>query len=192
VGASAIVAYTLCAQIAQPVYGLTAAGLHFLFPYIAFRRVRDGDSAARSIVLRGTAANGFLVAVGTATLFAFSHPMLRLLASEPVARASSTLLPAVLLGSAILALTVSGAYAMLALGCVRPVAAINVVAALAMLAAVTLILPATGVWGIIGGRLAFALTACVVYVPLFRRLKFGRLATQPGLLEARLAEREGA
>lgn len=91
-GASALVAYAICAQIAQPVYGLTAAGLHFLFPYIAVRRTIEPPSALASVVIRSVLANVLLVAIGAGFLLAFSRPILRLLATDAVANACVPLL----------------------------------------------------------------------------------------------------
>ena len=175
-GASALVAYAICAQIAQPVYGLTAAGLHFLFPYIAFRRAIDTPTVLASVVIRSVLANALVVAIGVGLLLAFSRPILRLLATAAVADACTPLLGPVVVSSAILALTVSGNYAMLALGRPRPLALINMVAASAMVLLIVTFLPSRGAWAIVESRMAFAAIALVVYIPLFRSISLRRLA----------------
>ncbi|HEY1578311.1 MAG TPA: WecB/TagA/CpsF family glycosyltransferase [Terracidiphilus sp.] len=172
-GASSVVAYALCAQIAQPVYGLTAAGLHFLFPYIAVRRVNQTSSALRKTVLRAVLLNWLLVSTGAGLLFIFSRELLRLLATDALAQICAPIFPAVLASSALLALTVSGNYAMVALGRVRPVAVINIGAAVAMGFVVAWLLPGTGIWAIIGARMAFASIASLVYIPLIQMLRIG-------------------
>jgi O-antigen/teichoic acid export membrane protein len=192
VGASAVVAYALCAQIAQPVYGLTAAGLHFLFPYIAFQRATGTPAALRRIVLGSLLVNVLLVAAGVALLLVFSGPLLRLLATDAVARACAPLLPGVVASSGILALTVSGSYAMLALGHVRSLTIINVAAGFAMFLVTLQLLSREGVWALVDARLAFALVAALIYIPLLRSLGFGRLNSRSSSMESRLAGGEGA
>ena len=48
-GATAVVS-ALCAQMSQPVYGITAAGLHFLFPHLASRRQRRARRVAEDSI----------------------------------------------------------------------------------------------------------------------------------------------
>lgn len=192
VGVSAVVAYALCAQIAQPVYGLTAAGFHFLFPYIAFQRATSTPSRLRRIVLGAIFTNLLLVAAGVATLFAFSGPILKILATDLVARACAPLLPGVIAASGILALTVSGTYAMLALGYVRTLAAFNIAACLVMFVVALPFLSRSGVWAVVDARLAFTLVASLIYLPLLYRLGFFRLNARSGSMQSQLAGGEGA
>lgn len=175
VGASAVVAYALCAQVAQPIYGFTAAGLHFLFPYIAFRHIHNTSHALRRTVLRAVIGNMLLVSFGTGLLLIFFQPLLRLLGTETLALSCAPILPAVLASSVLLALTVPGNYAMLALGQVRQVAFINLAAAIAMGFVTAWLLPGRALWALISARLAFALIASLVYIPLIRRLRIGVL-----------------
>jgi len=192
VGASAVVAYALCAQIAQPVYGLTAAGLHFLFPYLAFRRATGTPAGLRKIVLGALLANVLLVAGGVSLLLVASGPLLKLLATNSVAQACVPMLPRVVASSGILALTVSGSYAMLALGQVRALAIINVVAVLAMLIVSLRLLSPDGVWAVIDGRLAFGVVVFLIYIPLLRNLGILRFNSNAGSMDGQLAGGEGA
>lgn len=172
-GASAVVSYALCAQISQPVYGLTAAGLHFLFPHFASRRSNSAPAALRKTLLITFLMNLLLVFAAAGGLLAFSGTILHLLAPDAIARECASLLPSVLAGSALLALGVSGTYAMLALGRVLPVTLINLAAAVALLLAIAFFLRGFGVTAIIGARLVFALISLLVYVPLFHELRIG-------------------
>jgi O-antigen/teichoic acid export membrane protein len=191
-GASALVAYAICAQIAQPVYGLTAAGLHFLFPYIAFRRAIDTPSELASIVIRSVLANALLVAIGAGLLLAFSQTILRLLTAGAVREACSPLLGPVVVSSAILALTVSGNYALLALGRPRLLALINIVASSAMVLLIEIFLPSRGAWAIVESRMAFAAIALMVYIPLFRSISLRKLASFSRAMENPLTVEESA
>ena len=174
-GASAVVAYALCAQISQPVYGLTASGLHFLFPYLASRQRTSTPAELRKIVTLALAANGVLVLIGTGAVLTGSNWILHLLANYAIASACALLLPSVLAGSALAALSVTGMYAMFALGRVKFVALTSVGGALAGAAVVAYFLHGFGVTAIIAGRFAFAIVALLVYVPLLRELRVGAI-----------------
>jgi O-antigen/teichoic acid export membrane protein len=172
-GATAVVSYALCAQMSQPLYGLTAAGLHFLFPHLASRRANTAPAALRKILLAAFLANAFIVLAGAGLLLVFSGRLLRFLAPEPIAAACAPLLPSVLFGSALLALSVSGTYAMLALGRVRPVTYINLAGAVALILVIVFSLRSSGVMAIVWARYSFALISLLVYVPLLRELRTG-------------------
>jgi O-antigen/teichoic acid export membrane protein len=172
-GASAVVAYALCAQISQPVYGLTASGLHFLFPYIATRQRTAASTALRRIVMLASLANGFVVLTGAGVLLTFSGKLFHLLTNDMIASACVELLPSVLAASALAALSVTGNYAMIGLGRVRSVALVNVAGVFAGASVVAYFLHGFGVTAIIGGRIVFAVVALLVYFPLFRELRIG-------------------
>jgi O-antigen/teichoic acid export membrane protein len=172
-GASAVVSYALCSQVSQPVYGLTAAGLHFLFPHFASRLSYAPPAALRRTLLTTLLINVLLVLAATGSLLAFSGTLLHVLAPDAIARACLHLFPSVLAGAALLALNVAGTYTMLALGRVLPVTRINLAAALALLLVIAVFLRSFGVSAIVAARLVFALISLLVYVPLFHELRLG-------------------
>lgn len=171
VGAAAIVSYALCAQLCQPVYGLTAAGLHFLFPYLASRRPDEEPDALARTLLLAIAANVALALIGAGSLLTIGNRLLRLLANDELARASKPLLPVVLAGSALLALSVTGSYAMVALGKVRTAALLNFAGCFAMVLFTAAFLRERGVMAFAEGRIMFALIALCVYIPLFTGIR---------------------
>jgi len=170
-GAAGVVSYALCAQLSQPVYGLTAAGLHFLFPYIAARRADGEANALRKTLLTAVAINTGIVVIAAASLLAASDALLHLLAPEPLAQAGLEIMPSVLAGTALLALSVTGGYAMVALGKVRTVAALNVAACVALMSIAAGSFRSWGVVAIAEGRIAFALIVLCVYIPLWREVR---------------------
>jgi O-antigen/teichoic acid export membrane protein len=172
-GVSAVVGYALCAQIAQPIYGITAAGLHFLFPYFANRRATTAPAALRKTLLLAFAVNVAMVGIGAGLLLLGSGKILHLLSNDAIARASAPLMPFVLAGTALLALSVTGTYTMLALGRARAVALLNLAGVLALVIVIASFLREFGVMAIVGARLAFALIALLVYVPLLHELRIG-------------------
>ena len=171
-GAAAVVSYALCAQLSQPIYGLTAAGLHFLFPYIACRRASVGKTALTRTLWLAVLANVLMVLTGTGLILVLSGKLLRLIATEQLARACAPLLPYVLAGSALLALSVTGSYAMVALGRVRTVAFLNLLACMAIIVFMAISLRGFGVMAIADGRIAFALIALCVYIPLSKEIRW--------------------
>lgn len=177
-GASAVAAYALCAQISQPVYGLTASGLHFLFPYIASRQRTASPEMLRTMVAVAFLCNGILVVLGSGSLLIWSDWILHLIANDKIASACAPLLPSVLAGSALAALNVTGSYAMVALGRVRFVALLNLAGALTGTGVVVILLHRFALVAVITGRIVFALVSLLIYVPLLRDLK-GRIQFKP-------------
>lgn len=178
IGVSAIVSYALCTQITQPIYGLTAAGLHFLFPYIANRQVTSRNAALKRTLLVTFGANALLVLSGAGILLALSGRILHVLANEAIARTCAVLLPPVLAATTLLSLSVTGSYALLALGRAKPVALVNVAGALALVGVIAWLMPGYGLRAILSARLVFAFIALLVYIPLLYELRVGGFRLQ--------------
>lgn len=83
-----------------------------------------------------------------------------------MANAAEGILPAAAWGSALSALSVTGCYALLAMGRPRIVAVLNVAGGLAMAGALPLLIPRFGLAGIAYSRLLPGCAALLVYVPL--------------------------
>ena len=187
-GAAAVASYALCVQISQPVYGVTAAGLHFLFPYLARTHGKDSRSDRNRTLQFALLANFVFVLAGSGTLLFFRGAILRFLSTDAMAAVCSPLLAPVLAGSALLGLSVTGTYGMLALGQARSVAILNVLAATAAVAVGSSCISSFGVLGIAAARIVFAAVALLVYILLLRelRIKSPRRAdftTQSAVLE---------
>ena len=102
-----------------------------------------------------------------------------------LAPAAASILPIVLYGTALSALSIAGCYVMLAMGRPRVVAWLNVAAAAAMIIAVWWLLPLYGIRGMALARFAYGPICLCVYVPLFLQL-LSRSPSQSGC-EARAA-----
>jgi O-antigen/teichoic acid export membrane protein len=170
-GAAAIVAYALCSQLAQPIYGLTSSTLHFLFPYLSGQRVSASAGELRRTVLVAFGVNLSLVLVGTTALLLFGGRILQAWGGEAIARSGAPLLPLVAWGSALLGLNVTGTYAMLALGRVQTVTWLNLVAGATMLLLFWYQLPRYGMSGIADSRLVYGFITLLIYVPLVLLLR---------------------
>jgi O-antigen/teichoic acid export membrane protein len=165
-GTSAVAVYTFCVQLTQPIYGIAAAGLHFLFPHLA----ADSAGGSRQSVLRpilGTfAVNLAFVAVALAVLLFYGTIILRMWAGSAVARDAASILPAAACGSAFSALSITGSYSLLALGKPRAVTMLSILGGGAMAAALALLVPRYGLMGIALSRLLPGILALLVYIPL--------------------------
>ncbi len=166
-GAAAVASYALCAQMAQPIYGIAASGLHFLFPYVSARLAEGSVKPLRRTVLLAFAANFLLVAFCTAMLLVLGTRLLALWGGVAIARAGgSSVLPLLVWSTAAQALSVTGTYTMLALGRVRLVTFLNLAGGAAMLLAARWLLPKYGMHGMAMARLFCGPLMLLVYIPL--------------------------
>ena len=169
-GATTVTAYALCVQMAQPVYGLAASGLHFLFPYLSARNAISEPAAIRKAVLAAFAVNLLIVAVGTGILLFYGPGALYAWVGRSVAQSAVSILTPIVCSFALLGLSVTGYYSLLALGHIQMVTALNLFGGLIMLLLMVWLLPLQGVHGIAMARLSYGLIALLMYVPLARVL----------------------
>jgi O-antigen/teichoic acid export membrane protein len=178
-GAVTVAAYALCTQLAQPIYGFAASGLHFLFPHLAERRASRAASRVRKTILIAFACNLLFVAVATATLLLFGQDILRLWAGADIARSSAAIFPIIVWSSTLLALNVTGTYALFAFGCIRIVTWLNLAAGGIMLLLMAYLLPRFGAYGMALARLCYGAITLLIYLPLVRQLREPHQAYMP-------------
>ena len=169
-GAVAVASYALCVQMAQPIYGFAASGLHFLFPYLAGRKASQSSSHLHKAVLTAFAANLFFVGASTAILLLFGPRILRVWVGDAIAQSSATIFPVIVWSSALLALNVTGTYALFAFGRIRIVTWVNLAAGATMLLFMVWLLPRFGAYGMASARLSYGAITLLVYIPLARQL----------------------
>ena len=99
---------------------------------------------------------------------------------SPVGERSRLLLPTLAISFGLLALNVTGHYAMLAFGRVRMVTALNVPGGLARLLLMTILIPRKGVAGAALARLAYGPVTLCLYWPLLRSLRVSSHVTPAG------------
>ena len=173
-GALAVAPYSLCVQFAHPIFGLSASGLNFLFPYLSGRASTISSSELKRALMRAFTCNLLLVACGAGTLLLLGDRLIRLWAWPAVAQGASRILAPIVLGSALMGLGVTGTYAMQALGLFRTVAFISLGSRTAMLLLMIVLLRHMGLQGLALSRLCYGSVALLVYLPLLRRLNFGK------------------
>jgi O-antigen/teichoic acid export membrane protein len=177
-GAVAVASYALCTQMAQPIYGIAASGLHFLFPHLAGTRISRGPDELRRVVLTAFAGNLLMVAATAVALSIFGQDILHVWAGEGIAKSAFGVLPIIVAGSALLGVNVTATYSLYALGRVRIVSWLNLIGGAAMLLLMAYLAPRFGAYGLAIARLSYGTITLFLYVPLIRQLSGGR-ATLP-------------
>ena len=165
-GAGAVTAYALCVQLSQPIYGVAAAGLHFIFPRIAVQHALNNRAAVRRTVLLGFCANLTIVIVGAAAVLAFGPAVLRRWGGVELARACDSILPAIVWSTAFAGLGVAGAYSMLALGRARTLTCFTLAGGVFMTFSMGWLAPRYGLQGMAWSRMLYGPITCLVYIPL--------------------------
>ena len=169
-GAGIVASYALCAQMAQPIFGFAASGLHFLFPYLSHRLSTSKSASLKSPLLAAFACNLIVVGIGTVSLLLFGDRILRTWAGAAIAQDAAPVLTMIIWSSALLGLNVTATYALLSLGRVRIVTWFNLAGGAVMLLLMLYLTPRMGIRGIAIARLAYALIPLFLYIPLLRQL----------------------
>jgi O-antigen/teichoic acid export membrane protein len=170
-GAVAVTPYSLCVQFAHPIFGLSASGLNFLFPHLAGKAGNTSRKALRNTVLKALACNLLLVACGAAILLLAGDRLIRIWAGPAVAHSAAHILPPIVFGSAMMGLSVTGTYALQALGQFRTVAILTLAGRAAMLLLMIDLLRHQGLEGLALSRLFLGSISLLVYLPLAQMLK---------------------
>ena len=176
VGAVAVAGYALCTQMAQPIYGIVASGLHFLFPYLAERRASRSLPDLRMAVFTSFLWNLLFVTVSSFALLFVGPATLRMLAGDRVATDAAPLLPIIVAGTAMFAICVPATYSLYAFGRIRIVTAISLAAGAVMFLLMVHLTPRLAAAGPAYARLSYGFLMLGLYVPLAREWKRGRSA----------------
>jgi O-antigen/teichoic acid export membrane protein len=169
-GALSVSYYDLYIQFVHPIFGLTASSLNFLFPYLSGRASTASAALLRRTLLKAFACNLIMVVCGAGMLLVFGNSLIRLWAGPVVAQSASRILPPIVLGSALMGLSVTGTYALQALGLFRTVAYISLIGRTAMLLLMIYLLRLQGIQGLAVSRLCYGAVALLVYLPLLQQL----------------------
>jgi O-antigen/teichoic acid export membrane protein len=168
-GASAVSYYGVCVQMTQPIHGLTAAALHFLFPYLSRHHAAGNLATMRRSIGYALAVNIAFSALLTAVVATFGRRFLERWMGHVFAAHTSALLPLLAAGFALLSLNVTAHYTLLALGRVRLVAALNLAGGATMLLAIAMLIPRMGQAGAAWSRLLYGSVTCLAYLPIVRQ-----------------------
>jgi O-antigen/teichoic acid export membrane protein len=169
-GAAVVAPYAICVQFSEPLFGLTASGLSFFFPYLSSRTSVASRSALQRSIWKAFACNFLLVLVGTICLFLFGDWFLRTWAGPAVAQRAQSIFPWIVFASACSGLSVTGTYALQALGHFRIAASISLGSRSVVLLLMLYLLHSRGLQGLAASRLCYGVATLLVYVPLVRAL----------------------
>lgn len=172
-GAATVASYALCAQLAQPLYGIAASGLHFLFPHVSARATPDSLSHVRRAILLACGVNLLTIVVGASALQVFGGRLLSIWVGPTIARDGASVLPLLIWSTAAQGLSIPGSYTLLALGRVRIVTFLSLAGGSAMLLAAPLLISRFGAQGMAMARLLYGPCTLLVYAPLASML-FGK------------------
>jgi O-antigen/teichoic acid export membrane protein len=178
-GALAVTPYSLCVQFAHPIFGLTASGLNFLFPYLSGRAGTISSERLKQTLLKAIACNLILVACGAGILLLVGDRLIRIWAGAAVAQSAAHILLPIVLGSALMGLSVTGTYAMQALGQFRTVAFLSLAGRAAMLLLMIDLLRHRGLEGLALSRVFYGSVSLLVYLPLLQQLNIANKERKP-------------
>jgi O-antigen/teichoic acid export membrane protein len=169
-GAVAVAPYALCVQFAQPLSGLTASTLQFLFPHISKRAAHDHPSTIRRTLLMAFLFNCLIVAGETVVILVAGRSLIRIWTGPAMAEAVRPIFPIIVLGSALMGVSVTANYALLALKMFRAVTAISLTSRTVTLLLMVYLAHHGGLKGMAISRLIYGLLSLLLYVPLARKL----------------------
>jgi O-antigen/teichoic acid export membrane protein len=165
-GAAAVTAYSLCVQLSQPIYGLAAAGLHFLFPRVSVQHALHDRAAVRRTILLVFCANVLIVVLGSAAVMAFGPAVLHRWGGIELAQRCAPLLPIIVWSTAFAGLGVTGSYSMLALGRPKILTCFTVAGGALMTLSMGWLARHYGLQGMAWSRMLYGPITCLVYIPL--------------------------
>ena len=164
-GAPAVAYYGLCVQAAQPIHGLISSGLHFLFPHLSTRLPVAPVSEIRRKVIMAFKVNVALVGALSLPLIVFGIEDLGKGAKSFSAVGEFS---TIVFSFALLGMNVTAHYALLAVGHVRVVTYLNLLAGIVMLLVMAMLLPKHGLQGAAWARLVYGPITCLAYFYLYR------------------------
>jgi len=165
-GAPAVAYYGLCVQVAQPVHGLISSGMHFLFPHLSTRYPVVPLSEIRRKIILAFKVNAILVVVLSLPLVALGSRLLMWWVGPAFGHQPLLMFPTIVCSFALLGMNVTAHYALLAVGHVRVVTYLNLLAGMAMLLTMAMLIPKHGLQGAALARLVYGPITCIAYLYL--------------------------
>jgi O-antigen/teichoic acid export membrane protein len=167
-GAPAVAYYGLCVQAAQPIHGLISSGLHFLFPHLSTRLPVAPLSEIRRKVAMAFKVNIALLGVLSLPLILFGSGILTSWVGPAFGQQPLMMFPTIVFSFALLGINVTAHYALLAVGHVRVVTYLNLLAGIVMLLVMAILIPKHGLQGAAWARLVYGPITCLAYFYLYR------------------------
>ncbi len=169
-GAPAVAYYGLCVQAAQPIHGLISSGLQFLFPHLSARLPVASLSEIRRKVAVAFKVNIALVGALSFPLIVFGSHILTAWIGPGFGQQPLLMFPTIVCSYALLGMNVTAHYALLAVGHVRVVTYLNLLAGIVMLLVMTTLIPNHGLQGAALARLVYGPITCLAYLHLYKSI----------------------
>jgi len=169
-GTVAVTPYALCVQFAQPITGVSASGLSFLFPYLSKRASTITTTELKLRLARAFMCNLIVAVCGTVGMLSIGRYVIQLWAGPAVAQSATGLLLPVTMGSALASLGATATYAMQAMGKFRTVALIALGGRCGLFFLMALLMRRFGIEGLAYSRLCYGVIPLAVYIPLLRAI----------------------
>ena len=167
-GAPAVAYYGLCVQAAQPIHGLISSGLHFLFPHLSARLPVAPLSEIRRKVATAFKINVALVGTLSLPLIVFGSRILTAWIGPAFGQQPLLMFPTIVCSFALLGMNVTAHYTLLAVGHVRVVTYLNLLAGIVMLLVMAMLIPNHGLQGAALARLVYGPITCLAYFHLYK------------------------
>jgi O-antigen/teichoic acid export membrane protein len=167
-GAPAVAYYGLCVQAAQPIHGLLSSGMHFLFPHLSMRYSVAPISEIRRKVILAIKLNFILVVTLSLPVIGVGGHVIAMWIGGAFGHESPLIFPVIACSFGLLGLNVTAHYALLAVGHVRIVTYLNIIAGVVMLLLMAMLVPDYGLKGAAVARLAYGPITCLSYLYLYR------------------------
>jgi O-antigen/teichoic acid export membrane protein len=167
-GAPVVAYYSLWIQAAQPIHGLISSGMHFLFPHLSARYSIIPIGEIRRKVFRAIKVNMALVAVLSVPGIIFGNHLLSIWIGSSFDKQPGFLFPIVVCSFALLGMNVTAHYALLAVGKVRTITYLNLIAGIVMLGLMAILVPRFGLQGAVWARLIYGPITWLAYLQLYK------------------------
>ena len=165
-GTSAVAYYSVCTQVAQPIHGITAASLHFLFPHLSTRHATESSGMLRRAIVAALRLNLLIAVTLTVPVALFGKSILRLWMGAAFTTATGSTLSLLAIAFGLLAMNVTAHYSMLALGQIRYLTCLNLVAGAATILVLSILVRHEAISGAAAARLLYGPLTWVMYLKI--------------------------
>lgn len=167
-GAPAVASYSLCVQAAQPIHGLISSGMHFLFPHLSGRYTIVPISEIRHKAALAFKINIGLVSMLSVPLILFGRKLINIWIGGVFDQSVALIFPIIICSFALLGANVTGHYVLLAVGKVKTVTCLNILAGISMFVLMSVLIPRFGLEGAALSRLTYGPVTCVAYIYVYK------------------------
>jgi O-antigen/teichoic acid export membrane protein len=167
-GADALARYSVCLQLAQQIQTVPAAGAQVLFPMIS-RRIEE-RKPVRNFALKSMFLLVLFAAALAVPIAIFSHQILLIWVGAEIADNSAQSLTLLAFGFAVLSINNVPHYTLLGLDKAGRVALVNIGAGIIAVFIGVILISKIGLLGAALGRLAYAMSICLLIMTMLREL----------------------